>query len=58
MAAHAPEKMYYPPGFIDVGLMAAAAVMLRLQYRSIRPAILLHVLYNAGSMLAAGVFMQ
>ena len=58
MAAHAPEKMYYPPGVIDVGLMAAAAVMLRLQYRSIRPAILLHVLYNAGSMLAAGVFMQ
>lgn len=55
MAAHAPEKIYYPPGFIDIGLMAVAAVWLRLKYRSIRPCILLHILYNAGSMLAAAL---
>ena len=55
MAAHAPEKIYYPPGFIDVGLMAACAVVLRLRFRSIRPAIALHVLYNLGSMLAAAL---
>ncbi|GLR67303.1 hypothetical protein GCM10010909_19840 [Acidocella aquatica] len=58
MAAHAPEKMYYPPGFIDVGLMAACAVVLRLKFRSIRPAIVLHILYNGGSMLAAGLFVR
>ncbi len=58
MAAHAPEKMYYPPGFIDVGLMAACAVALRLKFRSIRPAIVLHVLYNGGSMLVAGLFVR
>ena len=58
MAAHAPEKIYYPPGFIDVGLMAACAVVLRLKFRSIRPAIALHVLYNAGSILAAVLFVR
>lgn len=55
MAVHAPEKMYYPPGFIDVGLMAAAAAWMRVRYRSIKPGILLHVLYNGGLMLAAGL---
>lgn len=55
MAAHAPEKIYYPPGFIDVGLMAAASVLLRLQFRSIRPGIALHIIYNFGSMLAASL---
>jgi membrane protease YdiL (CAAX protease family) len=54
MAVHAPEKIYYPAGFIDVGLMAAAAAWLRVKFRSIRPGILLHLLYNAGLMLAAG----
>jgi membrane protease YdiL (CAAX protease family) len=52
MAVHFPEKISYPPGFIDVGLMAAAAAWLRYRYGSIRPAILLHVLYNALGMLA------
>ena len=33
MAVHAPEKIYYPPGFIDVGLMAAAAAWLRGEIR-------------------------
>jgi membrane protease YdiL (CAAX protease family) len=55
MAVHAPEKIHYPAGFIDVGLMAAAAAWLRVRYNSIKPGILLHVLYNAGLMLAAGV---
>jgi membrane protease YdiL (CAAX protease family) len=55
MAVHAPEKMYYLPGFIDVGLMAAAAAWLRVRFGSIRPGILLHVLYNGGLMIAAGL---
>jgi membrane protease YdiL (CAAX protease family) len=55
MTAHAPEKIYYPPGFIDVGLMATASVLLRLQFRSIRPGIALHIIYNFGSMLAASL---
>jgi len=55
VAAHYPEKIYYKPGFIDVGLMAATAVVLRLKYRSIRPGIALHIIYNFGSMLAASM---
>jgi membrane protease YdiL (CAAX protease family) len=54
MAVHAPEKIYYPAGFIDVGLMAAAAAWMRVKFGSIRPGILLHVLYNAGLLFAAG----
>jgi membrane protease YdiL (CAAX protease family) len=53
MAAHAPEKIHYLPGFIDVGLMAGAAVLLRLKFRSIKPGILLHIVYNIGSVLTA-----
>jgi len=53
VGAHAPEKIYYPPGFIDVALLAVTSVWLRLKYRSIRPGILLHILYNAGSLAAA-----
>ena len=52
---HAPQKIYYLPGFLDVGLVALAAVWLRLKYRSIRPGILLHILYNGGSMLAVAL---
>jgi membrane protease YdiL (CAAX protease family) len=55
MAAHAPEKIHYLPGFIDVGLLAATAAYLRVKYRSIRPGILLHILYNAGSALVASL---
>jgi membrane protease YdiL (CAAX protease family) len=54
MAVHAPEKIYYPAGFIDVGLMAAAAAWLRVRFGSIRPGILLHLLYNFGLVFAAG----
>jgi membrane protease YdiL (CAAX protease family) len=55
VAVHAPEKIYYPPGFIDVGLMAAAAAWMRVKFGSIRPGILLHVLYNAGLLVAVGL---
>jgi membrane protease YdiL (CAAX protease family) len=55
VVVHAPQKIYYPPGFLDVGLVALAAVLLRLKYRSIRPGILLHILYNGGSMLAVAL---
>jgi membrane protease YdiL (CAAX protease family) len=54
MLVHAPEKILYPPSFLDIGLMAAAAAWLRLRYGSIRPGILLHALYNVGVMVAAG----
>jgi membrane protease YdiL (CAAX protease family) len=56
IAVHAPQKIYYLPGFLDVGLVALAAVLLRIKYRSIRPGILLHVLYNGGSMIAVALF--
>ncbi len=52
--AHAPEKLHYVPGFIDVMLFAAVAAVLRVRYRSIRPGMLLHVVYNAGVLVAAG----
>lgn len=53
IAAHAPEKIHYWPGFLDVGLLALAACWLRLRCRSIRPGILLHVAYNTGLLLTA-----
>jgi len=55
MVVHAPEKIYYLPGFIDVGLMAAAAAWLRVRFGSIRPGIWLHILYNGGLMIAVGL---
>ncbi|MGC8475909.1 MAG: CPBP family intramembrane glutamic endopeptidase [Acetobacteraceae bacterium] len=55
VAVHAPEKLQYPPGFLDVTVMAAGAAWLRLRYRSIRPAVALHVLYNLGVVLAAAL---
>ena len=55
VAVHAPEKLGYPPGFLDVGLMALGALWLRLRYRSIRPGILLHVLYNLGVVVVAAL---
>jgi membrane protease YdiL (CAAX protease family) len=54
MAVHWQEKKFYLPGFIDVGLMAAAAAWMRVRFGSIRPGILLHLLYNFGLMFAAG----
>jgi membrane protease YdiL (CAAX protease family) len=55
VAVHAPQKIHYLPGFIDVGLMAAAAAWMRVKFHSIRPGILLHVLYNAGLLFVAGL---
>ena len=53
VAVHAPEKLAYPPGFLDVTVMALGAAWLRLRYRSIRPAVVLHILYNFGVVAAA-----
>jgi membrane protease YdiL (CAAX protease family) len=53
VALHAPEKIHYPPGFIDITLLAVAALWLRLRSGSLKPAILLHVLYNGGVIAAA-----
>lgn len=53
VVAHAPQKIHYPPGFIDVTLLAAAAMWLRIKYRSLWPAILLHAAYNLGILLLA-----
>ena len=53
-ALHAPEKILYPPGFADVAAVALASCALRLRYRSIRPGMLMHFLYNLG-MLAVPV---
>jgi membrane protease YdiL (CAAX protease family) len=49
-AVHAPEKLLYPPGFIDVAAVALLSCWLRLRYHSIRPGMVMHFLYN-GSML-------
>jgi membrane protease YdiL (CAAX protease family) len=49
-AVHAPEKILYPPGFVDVAAVALLSCWLRLRYRSIRPGMVMHFLYN-GSML-------
>ena len=43
---HAADKIHYWPGFIDVGLLGVACAFVRLRYRSVRPAMLLHFLYN------------
>lgn len=55
VAIHAPEKIHYPLGFIDVGMLAGGAAWLRVRAGSIRPGILLHVLYNIGAIIAAGL---
>jgi len=54
-AVHAPEKLHYPLGFLDVGMMAACAAWLRVRAGSIRPGILLHMLYNVGAVAAAAL---
>jgi membrane protease YdiL (CAAX protease family) len=56
VAAHAPEKYHYPLGFVDVGLMALGSCWLRLRFGSIRPGMVMHVLYNGGAILALGAF--
>ncbi len=56
--AHAQEKLQYPPGFIDVALMAVAALWLRWHYRSLRPAVLCHALYNFGVIAGAATLLR
>ncbi len=50
-ALHAPEKILYWPGFIDVAAIALLSCALRLHYRSIRPGIAMHFFYNFGMLL-------
>lgn len=54
-ALHAPEKILYWPGFIDVAAVALLSCALRLRYRSIRPGILMHFCYNFGMILAPAI---
>jgi membrane protease YdiL (CAAX protease family) len=56
VAAHTPEKIHYPLGFVDVGLMALGSCWLRLRFGSIRPGMLMHILYNGGAFLVLGAF--
>lgn len=44
--AHSAEMRYYPPGFALIAMAALLACALRLRYRSIRPGMLMHFLYN------------
>jgi membrane protease YdiL (CAAX protease family) len=50
-ALHAPEKLLYLPGFADVAAVALVSCGLRLRYRSIRPGIAMHFMYNFGMFL-------
>jgi membrane protease YdiL (CAAX protease family) len=50
--AHAQEFAAYKPGFIVIGAVAVVLAWLRIKYRSIRPGILLHILFNGMSVLA------
>lgn len=55
VALHAPDKIHYWPGFIDVGVLALLAAYVRLKYESLRPAILLHFFYNGSILLLAAL---
>jgi len=50
-ALHAPEKLLYLPGFADVAAVALISCWLRLRYRSIRPGIAMHFMYNFGMLI-------
>jgi membrane protease YdiL (CAAX protease family) len=54
-ALHAPEKIYYLPGFADVAAVALLSCALRLRYRSIKPGIALHFLYNFGMLIVPAI---
>lgn len=55
VALHAPDKIHYWPGFIDVGVLALFAAYVRLKYQSLRPAMFLHFCYNGSILLLAGL---
>jgi membrane protease YdiL (CAAX protease family) len=49
---HAEETWAYHPGLLVILVIAVLLAWLRLKYRSIRPGILLHVMFNGISVLA------
>jgi membrane protease YdiL (CAAX protease family) len=51
-ACHAQETWSYHPGLLVILVIAVLLAWLRLRYQSIRPGILLHVLFNGCSVLA------
>jgi len=52
---HFADKIHYWPGFIDVGLLGLACAFVRVRYRSVRPAVLLHFLYNGALLIVPAV---
>ncbi|HET7370807.1 MAG TPA: type II CAAX endopeptidase family protein [Gammaproteobacteria bacterium] len=46
VAIHLPDKMYYWPGLLAVGVLALVNCGLRLRYRSLAPAMVAHFTYN------------
>jgi membrane protease YdiL (CAAX protease family) len=50
--AHAEEYVFYLPGLAVIGAVAVVLVWLRITFKSIRPGILLHVLFNGLSIIA------
>lgn len=55
MLVHAADKLDYPPGFIAVGLMGVACLLLRLRYKSLKPAIACHFTYNLSLLIMNGI---
>jgi membrane protease YdiL (CAAX protease family) len=51
-AAHAEEYVFYLPGLFVIGAVAVVLMWLRITFKSIRPGILLHVLFNGLSIIA------
>jgi membrane protease YdiL (CAAX protease family) len=47
VALHAPDKIYWWPGFVVIGFLGVLLVLLRLRYKSIWPGMLTHFLYNS-----------
>jgi len=54
-ACHAEETWTYHPGLLVIAVIAIMLAWLRLKYHSIRPGILLHVLFNGLSVLALAI---
>jgi membrane protease YdiL (CAAX protease family) len=54
-ACHAQETWAYHPGLLVILVIAVLLAWLRIRYQSIRPGILLHVLFNGISVLALAV---
>jgi membrane protease YdiL (CAAX protease family) len=53
--AHLQESLGYLPGLLIILAVAVALILLRVRYRSIRPGILLHVLFNGSSVIMAAL---